>query len=416
MWRRLVLTTVERLYGRTPRTPCHPKRQPCHPEHPGHSKRQPAVIPSANHVIPSASEGSTPHHLHRHISRYPGARRPPLGVPPPPGVPSPHAPRDRHLTPTPPAATHPAFDCPGPGPIKSNQTQSDNSASRTPPQIQSTPEPCPQTLATRRRKTRANAIKARTPADVTFPCPLPSNSVKGERGVDDRQPRHPHSRSSSAQKPATRTPSASLAEEHRAALLRLCYKMTGSHEEAEDLVQETLLKAYTHIAEFELRSSLSTWLFRIATNACLDHQRGRKPWDLDKRWQWFRENGELVKQIEQTLYLSPERSAEVQGGRRDLRQLHRHVAAREAARRDRPLRPDRPLARGSGEVDRRLGRLPEDGAAPRPQDDDRRLRDALRARRRQERVRRLHRRRPHQAAPRAAARSESPRRRSRSPH
>lgn len=102
-----------------------------------------------------------------------------------------------------------------------------------------------------------------------------------------------------------------LAEEHRQALQRLCYKMTGSHEEAEDLVQETLLKAYTHIAGFELRASLSTWLFRIATNACLDSQRGKKPWDLDKRWQWFRENGELVKQMEQTLCLSPEKSAEV---------------------------------------------------------------------------------------------------------
>ncbi len=102
-----------------------------------------------------------------------------------------------------------------------------------------------------------------------------------------------------------------LAEEHRQALQRLCYKMTGSHEEAEDLVQETLLKAYTHIANFELRASLSTWLFRIATNTCLDSQRGKKPWDLDKRWQWFRENGELVQQMEQNLYLSPERAAEV---------------------------------------------------------------------------------------------------------
>lgn len=102
-----------------------------------------------------------------------------------------------------------------------------------------------------------------------------------------------------------------LAEDHRDALLRLCFKMTGSHEEAEDLVQETLLKAYRHIAGFELRASLSTWLFRIATNACLDQQRGRKPWDLDKRWEWFRENGELVEQVEQQLYLSPERHAEV---------------------------------------------------------------------------------------------------------
>ena len=85
-----------------------------------------------------------------------------------------------------------------------------------------------------------------------------------------------------------------LAEEHRQGLLRLCLKMTGSPEQAEDLVQDTLLKAYLHIADFELRSTMRTWLFKIATNACLDHQRGKKPWDLDKRWEWFRENGELV--------------------------------------------------------------------------------------------------------------------------
>lgn len=102
-----------------------------------------------------------------------------------------------------------------------------------------------------------------------------------------------------------------LAEEHRQALLRLCYRMTGSHEEAEDLVQDTLLKAYSRFGTFELRSALGTWLYRIATNLCLDHQRGRKPWDLDKRWQWFRENGELVREMEQRLYLSPEQSAEV---------------------------------------------------------------------------------------------------------
>jgi RNA polymerase sigma-70 factor (ECF subfamily) len=102
-----------------------------------------------------------------------------------------------------------------------------------------------------------------------------------------------------------------LAEEHREALLRLCYKMTGSHEEAEDLVQETLLKAYSKFGTFQLRSSIGTWLYRIATNACLDHQRERKPWDLERRWQWFHENDELVKNIEQSIFLSPEKSAEV---------------------------------------------------------------------------------------------------------
>lgn len=102
-----------------------------------------------------------------------------------------------------------------------------------------------------------------------------------------------------------------LAEGHRASLQRLCYKMTGSHEEAEDLVQDTLLRAYQHIAEFELRSSLSTWLHRIATNLCLDQQRSSKPWDLDKRWEWYRENGELADKLEQNMFMSPERSAEV---------------------------------------------------------------------------------------------------------
>src|SRR5512135_327777 len=102
-----------------------------------------------------------------------------------------------------------------------------------------------------------------------------------------------------------------IAEEHRDALLRLCYKMTGSREEAEDLVQETLLKAYSKFGTFQLRSSIGTWLYRVATNACLDHQRERKPWNLDRRFEWFRENDELAKNVEQSLFLSPERSAEV---------------------------------------------------------------------------------------------------------
>ena len=102
-----------------------------------------------------------------------------------------------------------------------------------------------------------------------------------------------------------------IAEEHRGALLRLCEKMTGSRDEAEDLVQETLLKAYAKFGTFELRSSVGTWLYRIATNACLDHQRARKPWDLDKRWQWFEENAEAARNVEQSLYLTPERAVEV---------------------------------------------------------------------------------------------------------
>ena len=134
--------------------------------------------------------------------------------------------------------------------------------------------------------------------------------MKGESGVE-RLPGEGRLALLERAKAGDKDAFGALAEDHRASLLRLCYKMTGSREEAEDLVQDTLLKAYTRLAEFELRSSLSTWLHRIATNACLDQQRGRKPWDLDKRWQWFRENGELVQQMEQSMFMSPERVAEV---------------------------------------------------------------------------------------------------------
>jgi RNA polymerase sigma-70 factor (ECF subfamily) len=67
-----------------------------------------------------------------------------------------------------------------------------------------------------------------------------------------------------------------LVERHSRNVFRLAYRMTGNEQDAEDVVQETFLRAHRQLGRYEARSSFSTWLYRIATNYTLDLIRSRK--------------------------------------------------------------------------------------------------------------------------------------------
>src|SRR5215472_3112106 len=66
-----------------------------------------------------------------------------------------------------------------------------------------------------------------------------------------------------------------LVERHSRALFRLSFRLTGNESDAEDVVQESFLRAYRQLGKFDGRANFGTWLYRIAANCALDLVRAR---------------------------------------------------------------------------------------------------------------------------------------------
>jgi RNA polymerase sigma-70 factor (ECF subfamily) len=66
-----------------------------------------------------------------------------------------------------------------------------------------------------------------------------------------------------------------LVERHSRSIYRLAYRLTGRAEDAEDVVQETFVRAYRQLSRFEARSNFGTWLYRIGFNCAVDYMRSR---------------------------------------------------------------------------------------------------------------------------------------------
>ena len=67
-----------------------------------------------------------------------------------------------------------------------------------------------------------------------------------------------------------------LIESYQQPVFNLAYRMTGNYDDASDIAQEALIKVYLNISKFKKNSKFSTWVYRIATNACLDEIKKRK--------------------------------------------------------------------------------------------------------------------------------------------
>jgi RNA polymerase sigma-70 factor (ECF subfamily) len=111
-------------------------------------------------------------------------------------------------------------------------------------------------------------------------------------------------------------------EQYRRELTAYCYRMLGSAFEAEDAVQETMIRAWRALDRFEGRSALRSWLYRIATNVCFDQLNGRerraRPMDLGPAGEPVIEN---LRELPEVTWLTPLPTPEEEVEQRDTLRL-----------------------------------------------------------------------------------------------
>jgi RNA polymerase sigma-70 factor (ECF subfamily) len=101
---------------------------------------------------------------------------------------------------------------------------------------------------------------------------LPSISIVGE----DRSDRADDAQLIRAAQQGNTAAFEQLVQRYDRAILRLTIHLTGSEDDGQDIYQEAFLRAYTHLPRFRFESSFYTWIYRIATNLCLDHLRRKR--------------------------------------------------------------------------------------------------------------------------------------------
>src|SRR6476646_5547472 len=91
-----------------------------------------------------------------------------------------------------------------------------------------------------------------------------------------------------------------LVQRHSRTIFRVAYLMTGNEHDADDVVQETFLRAYRQIEKFEERANFGTWLHRIAVNCSLDLLRSRGRHEKNRITDKDDEDGEMTRDFEST--------------------------------------------------------------------------------------------------------------------